>query len=186
MRKRPSRLALLLYVCVLALATARVATAAPPPQLAPLPVILTQSPSPQGIVLTATIPEPYSGVFDPLLSIISIGGVPVGAGTRPVTYLNPRQISTVLLPTDVGQIVVVVGVGGTGFVSQPQTITVGQFGPTPTGVAFPTPTSTPSATGTATPTPVVPEGSPLWLFGSGLLLLGGFAYQSRRRRPTAH
>lgn len=43
---------------------------------------------------------------------------------------------------------------------------------------------TPTATVPAglTPTPVVPEVSPLWLFGSGLLLLGGLACYGRRRR----
>jgi len=35
---------------------------------------------------------------------------------------------------------------------------------------------------TATPTPVIPEWSPMWLFGSGLLALGGLAHLSNRRR----
>lgn len=34
---------------------------------------------------------------------------------------------------------------------------------------------------TPTPTPVIPEPLPLWLFGSGLMALGFFAYRQRRR-----
>lgn len=150
---------------VLGLLVQPLAVASPPAQIAPLFVILTQSPSPQGIVLTATIPADRGLDFDPAFSSIQIEGVPVSAGRRPVTYLSSKQISTVLLPTDVGRIVATVRVDPY-YVTFPETITVGQFGPTPTGVPV-------------TATPVVPELPPLALFGSGLLALGWLGRRAR-------
>jgi len=47
--------------------------------------------------------------------------------------------------------------------------------PTATALAPAVPTRTPIPT-SVVPTPVIPEGSPLWLFGSGLLLLVGLGF----------